>query len=32
MITFTFDGVENVGVKTMEIKIKRASIAIETMN
>src|SRR4030095_13260020 len=26
---FTFDGVENVGVKTMEIKIKRASIAIE---
>jgi hypothetical protein len=29
MITFTFDGVENVGVKTMEIKIKRASIAIE---
>ena len=29
MITFTFNGVENVGVKTMEIKIKRASIAIE---
>jgi len=29
MLTFTFDGVENVGVKTMEIKIKRASIAIE---
>jgi len=29
MITFAFDGVENVGVKTMEIKIKRASIAIE---
>jgi hypothetical protein len=29
LITFTFDGVENVGVKTMEIKIKRASIAIE---
>jgi len=29
MTTFTFDGVENVGVKTMEIKIKRASIAIE---
>src|ERR1051326_3830293 len=29
MLIFTFDGVENVGVKTMEIKIKRASIAIE---
>lgn len=29
MLTFTFDGVENVGVKTMEIKIKRSSIAIE---
>lgn len=29
MITFIFDGVENVGIKTMEIKIKRASIAIE---
>ena len=29
MLTFTFDGVENVGVKTMEIKIKRTSIAIE---
>jgi len=29
MLTFTFDGVENVGVKTTEIKIKRASIAIE---
>jgi len=29
MITFTFNGAENVGVKTMEIKIKRASIAIE---
>src|SRR6185369_10902795 len=29
MITFRFNGVEDVGVKTMEIKIKRASIAIE---
>ena len=29
MLTFTFDGVENVGVKTTEIKIKRSSIAIE---
>jgi len=29
LLTFTFDGVENVGVKTTEIKIKRASIAIE---
>lgn len=29
MITFTFNGVENTGIKTMEIKIKRASIAIE---
>jgi len=29
MLTFTIDGVENVGVKTVEIKIKRASIAIE---
>lgn len=29
MITFTFNGVENTGIKTMDIKIKRASIAIE---
>jgi hypothetical protein len=29
MLIFMFDGVENVGVKTAEIKIKRASIAIE---
>jgi hypothetical protein len=28
MIVFTFDGVENVGVKTMDIKVKRASIQI----
>lgn len=29
MIIFTFNGVENVGVKTMEIKLKRGSIAME---
>jgi len=29
LMTFTFNGVENVGVKTMEIKVKRGSIAIE---
>jgi hypothetical protein len=29
MLTFTFDGIDNVGVKTTEIKIKRSSIAIE---
>ena len=29
MLTFTFDGVENVGVKTVEIKMKRGSIALE---
>ena len=29
MLTFTFDGVENVGVKTIEIKMKRGSIALE---
>jgi hypothetical protein len=29
IMTFTFDGIENVGLKTMEIKIKRGSIAIE---
>ena len=29
LMTFTFNGVENVGLKTMEIKIKRGSIAIE---
>ena len=29
MLTFTFDGVENVGVKTIEIKLKRGSIALE---
>jgi hypothetical protein len=29
MLTFTINGVENVGVKTVEIKIKRASISIE---
>jgi hypothetical protein len=29
MITFTFNGVENVGVKTMEIKLKRGSIGLE---
>jgi len=28
-ITFTFNGVENVGIKTMELKIKRGSIVIE---
>jgi hypothetical protein len=28
MIVFTFDGVENIGVKTMDIKVKRASIEI----
>jgi hypothetical protein len=28
MMVFTFDGVENVGVKTMDIKVKRASIEI----
>src|SRR5205085_8418844 len=29
MITFIFNGVENIGVKTMEIKLKRGSIALE---
>ena len=29
LMTFMFDGVENVGVKAMELKIKRGSIAIE---
>jgi hypothetical protein len=29
LITFTFDGVENVGVKTMDIKVKRGEVAIE---
>jgi hypothetical protein len=29
LMTFTFNGVENVGLKTMEIKVKRGSIAIE---
>ena len=29
MLTFIFDGVENVGVKTIEIKMKRGSIALE---
>jgi len=28
MMVFTFDGVENVGVKTMDIKVKRGSIEI----
>jgi hypothetical protein len=28
MMVFSFDGVENVGVKTMDIKVKRASIEI----
>jgi len=28
MIVFSFDGVENIGVKTMEIKVKRGSIEI----
>lgn len=29
MLVFTFNGVENVGIKTMEMKIKRGSIAVE---
>lgn len=29
LMTFTLNGIENVGVKTMEIKVKRGSIAIE---
>ena len=29
LMTFTFNGIENVGLKTMEIKVKRGSIAIE---
>jgi len=29
LLVFTFDGIENVGIKTMELKIKRGSIAIE---
>lgn len=29
LMVFTFNGVENVGVKAMEIKVKRGSIAIE---
>ena len=29
LMKFTFNGVENVGLKTMEIKVKRGSIAIE---
>ncbi|HET9825562.1 MAG TPA: hypothetical protein VFP87_09510 [Chitinophagaceae bacterium] len=29
LMIFTFNGVENVGVKTMEIKVKRASVALE---
>src|SRR5438477_4977683 len=29
LMTFTFNGIENIGVKTMEIKVKRGSIAIE---
>ena len=29
LMTFTFNGAENVGLKTMEIKVKRGSIAIE---
>ena len=29
LMVFTFNGVENVGVKTMEIKVKRGSIAVE---
>jgi hypothetical protein len=28
LMVFTFNGVENVGVKTMEIKVKRGSIAV----
>ncbi len=29
LLVFRFNGIENVGIKTMELKIKRASIAIE---
>jgi hypothetical protein len=29
LLVFTFNGIENVGIKTMELKIKRGSIAIE---
>ena len=29
LIVFTFNGVENVGIKTMELKMKRGSISIE---
>src|SRR4030095_2718532 len=29
LMTFTFEGVENVGVKTMDIKIKRGGVSIE---
>ena len=29
LVTFTFNGVENVGVKIMELKVKRGSISIE---
>ena len=29
LLVFTFDGVENVGVKTMVVKMKRANISIE---
>jgi hypothetical protein len=29
MLVFTFNGVENVGIKTMQLKVKRASISIE---
>lgn len=29
LMVFTFNGVENVGVKTMEVKVKKGSVAIE---
>ncbi len=29
LLVFTFNGVENVGIKTIELKIKRASISLE---
>ena len=29
LIVFTFNGIENVGIKTMELKMKRGSISIE---
>ncbi|HEY1869552.1 MAG TPA: hypothetical protein VGG71_00770 [Chitinophagaceae bacterium] len=29
LMTFTFNGVENIGIKTMELKMKRGSISVE---